>query len=367
MIFRTSTSILLRPSTLSRCNRVSLARNLTSISGSDKSVRPRNVLLVKKTNDEPTTVAAKTIISHLRSTYPNLNILIESEAAPELSSGLSGVAIIDRDSTVSPNTGVRIWARPDKEELDLIITLGGDGTILHVSSLYARPGKVPPVLSFSMGSLGFLTPFHIDTHEETIGSVFDAKYKILDRMRLACEIFGEDDRPVKRCPTTGWQVMNEVSIHRGRYPHLSVVDAYVDGEHLTEAVADGLILATPTGSTAYSLSSGGPIAHPGLEAFLLTPIAPRSLSFRTLLLPSQGEVMMKISGKSRAPSELSMDGREVCNLHPGEYIKVRRSRYPIPCVTRRDGGDDWVADINSLLQFNVGFKNSSLWRRHTPV
>lgn len=136
--------------------------------------------------------------------------------------------------------------------------------------------------------------------------------------------------------------------------------------------ADGLILATPTGSTAYSLSSGGPIAHPGLEAFLLTPIAPRSLSFRTLLLPSQGEVMMKvnrdstlmryelprrhvlsmgclsvmqISGKSRAPSELSMDGREVCNLHPGEYIKVRRSRYPIPCVTRRDGGDDWVADI----------------------
>jgi NAD kinase len=98
-------------------------------------------------------------LSHLRSTYPNLNILIESEAAPELSSGLSGVAIIDRDSTVSPNTGVRIWARPDREELDLIITLGGDGTILHVSSLYARPGKVPPVLSFSMGSLGFLTPF----------------------------------------------------------------------------------------------------------------------------------------------------------------------------------------------------------------
>ena len=125
---------------------------------------------------------------------------------------------------------MRIWAKPDKEELDLIITLGGDGTILHVSSLYARPGKVPPVLSFSMGSLGFLTPFReyqfgripvsflvrkltllstrcppadFDSHEETIGSVFDAKYNILERMRLACEIFGEDDRPVKRCPTTG--------------------------------------------------------------------------------------------------------------------------------------------------------------------
>lgn len=134
----------------------------------------------------------------------------------------------------------------------------------------------------------------------------------------------------------GWQVLNEVALHRGRSPHLTVVDAYVNGQHLTEAVADGLILATPTGSTAYSLSSGGPIAHPAVDCMLLTPIAPRSLSFRTLLLPTTGEVVLRISPTSRNPgSELSIDGREVCVLEPGEYVKVGKSEYPMPCVMRR--------------------------------
>lgn len=170
----------------------------------------------------------------------------------------------------------------------------------------------------------------------------------------------------------GWQVLNEVALHRGRSPHLTVVDAFVDGQHLTEAVADGLILATPTGSTAYSLSSGGPIAHPAVDCVLLTPIAPRSLSFRTLLLPTTGEVVLRISPTSRNPgSELSIDGREVCVLEPGEYVKVRKSEFPMPCVMRSQrrpgeartsgedsggrgengesgdtpGEDDWVADI----------------------
>jgi NADH kinase len=106
--------------------------------------------------------------------------------------------------------------------------------------------------------------------------------------------------------------MNEVTLHRGRHPHLTVVDAYFDNQHLTEAVvsralthlasvtpadnqADGLLLSTPTGSTAYSLSAGGPISHPETDAFLLTPIAPRSLSFRTVVLPGRGTVQLKVS------------------------------------------------------------------------
>lgn len=103
--------------------------------------------------------------------------------------------------------------------------------------------------------------------------------------------------------------------------------------------------------------------HPTIESFLLTPIAPRSLSFRTLLLPSSCELRMQvgrawtpsrelpsprerqISKTSRAPSELSIDGREVCMLNPGESVVVTRSEFPVPCITRREGGDDWVADI----------------------
>lgn len=90
------------------------------------------------------------------------------------------------------------------------------------------------------------------------------------------------------------QVMNEVTLHRGRYPHLAAVHCLVDDQYLTECIADGLIVSTPTGSTAYSLSAGGPIVHPSVQSLVLTPICPRSLSFRTVLLPSSSIIQLKV-------------------------------------------------------------------------
>lgn len=89
--------------------------------------------------------------------------------------------------------------------------------------------------------------------------------------------------------------MNEVTLHRGRSPHLTTIDCFVDDEYLTECVADGLIVATPTGSTAYSLSAGGPIVHPSVQSLLITPICPRSLSFRTVLLPPSSNIALKVN------------------------------------------------------------------------
>lgn len=89
--------------------------------------------------------------------------------------------------------------------------------------------------------------------------------------------------------------MNEIALHRGREPHLSTIDTFVDGQHLTESVGDGLIVSTPTGSTAYSLSAGGPIVHPSLSAMVLTPICPRSLSFRPLVFPSSSSITLRVS------------------------------------------------------------------------
>ncbi|KIR30430.1 hypothetical protein I307_03539 [Cryptococcus deuterogattii 99/473] len=138
---------------------------------------------------------------------------------------------------------------------------------------------------------------------------------VLNRMRLACKPIAANGDPLNRCTESvgeaGWQVMNEVALHRGRHTHLTVVDTYFDGQHLTEAVADGILLSTPTGSTAYSLSAGGPISHPETDAFLLTPVAPRSLSFRTVILPGRGEVKLEISPLARSPAELSIDGKEL--------------------------------------------------------
>ena len=194
--------------------------------------------------------------------------------------------------------------------------------------------------------------------------------------------------------------MNEVSLHRGPSPHLNTIDVFVDGQHLTEAVCDGLIVSTPTGSTAYSLSAGGPIVHPSLSAIVLTPICPRSLSFRPLVFPSSSAVTLRVgdssdratfSGlmyplqvgdRSRSSSGVSMDGQSSRILNPGESVRVHASRNPIPCINRSSISDDmqgrksegvgpgkeddWVRDINNLLQYNATFRSKALLR-HSRV
>ncbi|KAG8880230.1 NADH kinase pos5 [Tulasnella sp. 332] len=269
----------------------------------------------------------------------------------------------------------------DSTSINLVITLGGDGTILHASSLF-REGPVPPVLSFSLGTLGFLLPFHIESYQKAIAHAFSGHATVLPRMRLACRLL-DANGDHRSGSASGFQLMNEVTLHRGRSPHLAMIDAYIDGQHLTESLSDGLIISTPTGSTAYSLSSGGPIVHPSMKALLLTPICPRSLSFRPLLLPGTCRVELRISRKSRAPVEVSMDGQDVRLLHPDQSVVVEASPYPIPCInrppeTRRSTtpeetvvtkaptqeSDGWVRDINRLLHFNTSFKSSALV--HTP-
>jgi NADH kinase len=194
--------------------------------------------------------------------------------------------------------------------------------------------------------------------------------------------------------------MNEVSLHRGPSPHLNTIDVFVDGQHLTEAVCDGLIVSTPTGSTAYSLSAGGPIVHPSLSAIVLTPICPRSLSFRPLVFPSSSSVtlrvrnssnqvtffslthLLQVGDRSRSSSGVSMDGQSSRVLNPGESVRVQASRFPIPCINRSSISDDiqdrksegvgpgkeddWVRDINNLLQYNATFRSKALLR-HSRV
>lgn len=273
--------------------------------------------------------------------------------------------------------GVKVW-RPGQgaEKIDLIITLGGDGTILHASSLF-KVGAVPPVLSFSMGTLGFLLPFHVDDFVKALESVFQGKATVLYRMRLSCSFSDKDGNSIGN-EGEDWQVMNEVALHRGSSPHLNTIDAFVDGQHLTEAVSDGLIVSTPTGSTAYSLSAGGPIVHPSLSALVLTPICPRSLSFRPLVFPASSSITLRIGDRSRAPAGVSMDGQASHILKPGESVTVRASLHPIPCINRssisdpaldvqEEGAgpgkeDDWVRDINNLLQYNATFRSKALLR-----
>ncbi|KAI0292557.1 ATP-NAD kinase [Russula brevipes] len=296
----------------------------------------KSILIVNKLRTKPVIDTIDSFLNHLRSNYPDVKAFHEDR--PDIPQG------------------VQVW-RPGQgaEKIDLVITLGGDGTILHASSLF-KVGAVPPVLSFSMGTLGFLLPFHVDDFSKALESVFQGK--ATDGNSIGNE--GED-----------WQVMNEVALHRGSSPHLNTIDAFVDGQHLTEAVSDGLIVSTPTGSTAYSLSAGGPIVHPSLSALVLTPICPR-------IFPASSSITLRIGDRSRAPAGVSMDGQVSHILNPGESVTVRASLHPIPCINRSsisdpaldaqgEGAgpgkeDDWVRDINNLLQYNATFRSKALLR-----
>ncbi|KAK0530497.1 NADH kinase pos5 [Tilletia horrida] len=342
---------------------------------------PRNILIVKKRNDPKAGAAMKDVIAHLRAEYPDFNVIVEPDSMEELGAQYPELAVVSASADEKRQLAAKT---------DLVLTLGGDGSILHVSSLFDR-SAVPPVLSFSMGTLGFLLPYDIASFQAAFADFVAGRVSLLLRSRLRMTVQGSDEEV---------HLMNEVALHRGASPHLTIIDAFVNGQHLTEAIADGLIVSTPTGSTAYSLSAGGPIVHPSVQSLVLTPICPRSLSFRTVILPSDSCIQLKISRASRSPAELSIDGRQFQTLLPGQHLQVSLSPHPIPCVNRpartqhattsestprlveeadsaaaeewtsrcrprtSNGSereeDDWVRDINTLLKFNASFAGRGL-------
>lgn len=321
---------------------------------------------MKKLNDDKVTESFHAVVDHFQKHYPHVNIMVEEHVYERISEQHPDLTPVCKDDRA-------LLA----DKTDFVVTLGGDGSILHVSSLFDQ-SAVPPVLSFSLGTLGFLLPYDIHCFPAALDDVLHSRLTLLLRMRMSMTLW--DDAPGQCLLLSDEQYcrevhfMNEVVLHRGREPHMTTMDAYVNGEHLTRTIADGLILSTPTGSTAYSLSAGGPIIHPSVSTMMLTPISPRSLSFRTILFPSDATIDIFVSPKSRSPAEVSVDGREVRTLAPSQSARVQLSPYPLPCINfapevaaeRRCGTtpesaapavvrDDWVHDINTLLRFNASF------------
>lgn len=204
---------------------------------------PSNVLIVKKARDTRATKAMAHIIRHMRATYPHVNIILESE-------------VVDSDDGQLASTYPElVSAHPSEKaalaaKTDFVVTLGGDGSILHVSSLFDRDA-VPPVLSFSMGTLGFLLPYDIKGYKQALTDMMNGDISLLLRMRLRqtshrkdgqtfCQI--QDQMDGGGCYDV--HLMNEVTLHRGREPHMTKIDAFVDGQHLTQAIV-GCLAPSP--------------------------------------------------------------------------------------------------------------------------
>ncbi|CAH0563626.1 unnamed protein product [Brassicogethes aeneus] len=242
------------------------------------------------------------------------------------------------------------------DKIDFIVCLGGDGTLLYASQLFQQ--SVPPVMAFHLGSLGFLTPFRFDNFEEQVNNVLEGHAALTLRSRLRCIVIkkGEkqhgDDKKTAR-PPTNLLVLNEVVVDRGPSPYLSNIDLFLDGKHVTSVQGDGLIVSTPTGSTAYAVAAGASMIHPSVPAIMVTPICPHSLSFRPIVVPAGVELKISVSPDSRNTSWVSFDGRNRQELLHGDSLRVTTSIYPVPSICAQDQISDWFDSLAECLHWNV--------------
>uniref|UniRef100_A0A7N0TT24 DSP-PTPase phosphatase fused to NAD+ Kinase domain-containing protein n=1 Tax=Kalanchoe fedtschenkoi TaxID=63787 RepID=A0A7N0TT24_KALFE len=248
---------------------------------------PRTVLLLKKLGQE-LMEQAKEVASYLYY-EEKMNVLVEPELH-DIFARIPGFGFVQTFYTQDTSDL--------HERVDFVACLGGDGVILHASNLFR--GAVPPVVSFNLGSLGFLTSHAFKDYREDLRQVIhgnntvDGVYITL-RMRLRCEIF----RNGKAVPGKIFDVLNEIVVDRGSNPYLSKVECYEHDRLITKVQGDGVIVATPTGSTAYSTAAGGSMVHPNVPCMLFTPICPHSLSFRPVILPDSARLELK-EGSCRA-------------------------------------------------------------------
>ncbi len=208
-------------------------------------------------------------------------------------------------------------------DLFCVFVLGGDGTFL--SAVRWIGNSSTPVLGVKFGEVGFLADTTESNLTQAAESVLQEKFTTVPRMRLLVSILrGETE-------TTRKTILNDVVINRGALARLAHVQTYIDDQFLTEYRADGLIIATPTGSTAYSLAAGGPVVHPAVDSILLSPICPFTLTNRPLIVPDSVCIKLKLA-KGASDILLTFDGQAGLEIDEQDTIVVRKDRHPVHMI-----------------------------------
>lgn len=218
--------------------------------------------------------------------------------------------------------------RVSSQSYDLLIALGGDGTMLRAGHLCAP--RDLPLLGINMGHFGFLTEVGRDNWKDALRSVLNGHYRLENRMMLKIEHFRGDES--LGC----WQSINEVVICRGQFVRPIQLSANVDGYQISNYVADGLIVATPTGSTAYALAAGGPILPPETRNLLIIPVAPHLSMDRAIILPEGAKVTVTV--KTSHEAVLSVDGHPPVVVVDGDKVESSASNFHLKMVRLKDPG-----------------------------
>ncbi len=205
-------------------------------------------------------------------------------------------------------------------EADVVVALGGDGTMLQAAR--AIGDSCRPLLGINLGSLGYLTDVPLDNLPEAIDRLLRGDYFLSERYRVSAQAWRGKDR------LAALSALNDIVVNMGPRPRALDMEVRVDGASLSRFLGDGLIVSTPTGSTAYNLAAGGPICHPAVAAILVTPICPHSLGMRPLIVPNEKDIELVLH-EVGSRATLTADGRHAVSLQAGDRVVYRLA-------------DDWV-------------------------
>lgn len=253
----------------------------------------KTLVLVAKTGSED----AVRLAGEIRDHYKDCTVLSEQHLAEKL-----GWPILSEEQLAS--------------RADLVVILGGDGTLIHGARLLR--GRMVPILGVNLGSLGFMTEIPRQEVFSTLDDVLAGHFRTESRLKLSCRLWRKGQVVIED------EVLNDVVINKGALARIADHEMFVDGQYVTTYKSDGVIVSTPTGSTAYSLSAGGPIVHPMVDCMIVTPICSHALTQRPIVIPTDRTIRIDLKGEPQDVF-LTIDGKAGHALEPNDQMEVTRA------------------------------------------
>jgi NAD+ kinase len=234
--------------------------------------------------------------------------------------------VIEADSARAAGVDDR-WPTAARDELtkdvDVVLAFGGDGTLLDAAGVVAHSDADVPLIGVNLGRLGFLTEIDRSELTSTLEDLIEGRGRIETRAMLDGRVLPATGAATERL------ALNDIVVTRSALSRMTEMDIAVDGQFVSHVKADGLIVATATGSTAYNLSAGGPIVHPSVDALVLTPIAPHTLTHRPLVLPASVRIELRPDLDAQSEAIVTFDGQFGLQLAPGDVVHIRRAGRPL--------------------------------------
>jgi NAD+ kinase len=228
---------------------------------------------------------------------------------------------------------------------DMILSLGGDGTMLHTA--YESRFYHPPLIGVNFGKLGFLAEFDINKIEQYLSDLKNGRYIIEERITLEAFCNGENEKKLF--------ALNDIVIDKGRWPKMIDLKIFIDNEYVSTFSADGVIVATPTGSTGYSLSAGGPIINPHAEAITICPLSPHTLTMRPLVISDKQLIRVEVNSLYKSV-QINCDGQRVYDFKPPLNLNIKKCEEPIRLVHSKSF--EYFDTLRSKLYWGLDIRNT---------